>query len=146
MPARPVTRIYEDPLDVIWLACVKQIGFRLERDDEVFASWDGCNCLRLGRESLDDDDCLAQLVLHELCHGIVEGPLAWNLPDWGLNSFPKKSREHEFAALRLQAALADHVGLRNFFSATTDFFEYYRVIPTEPLHHSNWHQQLFLLI
>lgn len=113
--------------------CADELGIRIVRDDEVFASWDGQGCLRLGRESLDADDCLAQLVLHELCHAVVEGPSTWNLPDWGLNDPRPKGRAHEFAALRLQAALADRFGLRSFFSATTDFFEYYRTLPPEPL-------------
>jgi hypothetical protein len=89
--------------------------------------------LRIGTpETLDPDDSLAQMILHELCHLLVEGPEAIHLPDWGLENNPSKV-VHEHATLRLQAALADTVGLREFFAATTVFRKYYDELPISPL-------------
>ncbi|MCA9182755.1 MAG: hypothetical protein KDA51_14940, partial [Planctomycetales bacterium] len=65
-------------------------------------------------------------------HLLVEGPEAINLPDWGLENDPSKV-VHEHATLRLQAALADTVGLREFFAATTVFRKYYDQLPPSPL-------------
>ncbi|MEC9094539.1 MAG: hypothetical protein VX438_17655 [Planctomycetota bacterium] len=130
--SRKIDGIYEDPLDLIWKSAARAIGIQVKRDDQVFASWDGDGMLRVGLESLDPDDCLAQMVLHELCHALVEGPDSHGKPDWGLNDDLPKTRDHEFATLRLQACLADHVGMRFFFAATTDHREYYDLIPIEP--------------
>lgn len=137
MATRQVLKFYQDPLELLWIACARQLGIEIVRDDEVFASWDGRGTLRIGLDSLDSDDSLAQMILHELCHAIVEGPGGYDQPDWGLNESPAKSRVHEFAALRLQAALADEFGLRHFFSATTDFHEYYQALSTSPLDEQN---------
>ena len=132
MGMRNIVKTYEDPLDLVWTHCAASIGIQIERDDEVFASWNGRGTLRVGKESLDPDDSLAQMILHELCHALVEGPDAFSEADWGLNTPTTKSRVHEFAALRLQAGLADGHGLRTFFSATTDFHEYYGALPDDP--------------
>lgn len=132
MTKRKVTRQYDDPLDLVWMQCARDVGISVVRDDEVFASWDGKGSLRIGLNELDADDCLAQLVLHELCHALIEGPEAFGLADWGLND-PPAPRVHEFAALRLQATLADRFELRKFLSATTDFFEYYLALSENPL-------------
>ena len=72
------------------------------------------------------------MILHELCHLLVEGPEAITLPDWGLENDPSKV-VHEHATLRLQAALADTVGLRRFIAATTVFRKYYDRLPEGPL-------------
>ncbi|MCA9120307.1 MAG: hypothetical protein H6822_33290 [Planctomycetaceae bacterium] len=130
---RPISATYQDPLDLVWLHAASSLGIRVERSAEVFASWDGCGILRIGTpETLDADDSLAQMVLHELCHLLVEGPDAITLPDWGLQNDPSKV-VHEHATLRLQAALADTVGLREFFAATTVFRKYYDQLTDHPL-------------
>jgi hypothetical protein len=130
---RTISATYQDPLDLIWIHAASSLGITIERSADVFASWDGAGVLRIGTpETLDPDDSLAQMILHELCHFLVEGPEAINLPDWGLENDPSKVvREH--ATLRLQAALADTVGLREFFAATTVFRKYYDQLPTNPL-------------
>ncbi len=109
------------------------MGIRIERSAEVNASWDGKETLTIGTpETLDPDDCLAQMVLHEVCHAMVEGPESLHKLDWGLENNPAK-KVHEHAALRMQAALADTVGMRAFFASTTVFRAYYDDLPTEPL-------------
>ena len=130
---RTIPATYQDPLDLIWTHAARSLGIAVERSSEVFAAWDGSGVLRIGTpESLDPDDSLAQMILHELCHLLVEGPGAFNLPDWGLENDPSKV-VHEHATLRLQAALADTVGLREFFAATTVFRKYYDQLPKTPL-------------
>ena len=129
-----VAHTYQDPLDLIWLNCAAQVGMVIRRDDTVFAAWDGTGTLTLGTpETLDADDCIAQMILHELCHHLVEGPESWNRPDWGLQIDNPAQRSREHACLRLQAALADTVGLRHFFAATTSFRTYYDALPDDTL-------------
>ena len=125
---------YQDPLDLIWLHAAKEMGMTVVRDDSVFAAWDGKGTLTIGTpETLDPDDCLAQMILHETCHALVEGPDAWNKPDWGVQIDNREQRVREHACLRLQAALAHPYGLRSFFAATTNFRKYYDRLPEDPL-------------
>lgn len=104
------------------------------RDDAVFAAWDGNQTLRIGTpETLDPDDSLAQMILHELCHALIAGPNGTTQEDWGLNYDLQEDQIFEHAALQLQAALADRVGMRSFFASTTDFRSYFDRIPAQPL-------------
>lgn len=131
---RRTQHTYHDPLDTIWLNAAAAMGMRIERDAEVFASWDGSGVLRIGiPETLDPDDCLAQMILHEACHGLIEGPDSFSLPDWGLQIDNPAHRIREHACLRLQAALTTPFGLRNFLAATTTFRRYYDQLPENPL-------------
>ena len=130
---RTISRVYQDPVDLIWIHAARRLGIEVQRSPEVFASWDGAGTLLIGTpETLDPDDSLAQMILHELCHLLVEGPEAMMLPDWGLQNDPSK-RVHEHATLRIQAALADTVGLRSFFASTTVFRKYFDDLPCSPL-------------
>ncbi|MEO8498520.1 MAG: YkgJ family cysteine cluster protein, partial [Planctomycetota bacterium] len=95
---RTIRVTYQDPLDLIWIQAARSLGVIVERNPDVFASWDGAGVLRIGTaETLDADDSLAQMILHELCHLLVEGPEAIQLPDWGLENDPSKVA-HEHAA------------------------------------------------
>ncbi|MCA9238394.1 MAG: hypothetical protein KDA44_23135 [Planctomycetales bacterium] len=130
---RTIDKTYADPLTLVWLHAAAQMGMRVERSAEVNASWDGAGVLTIGTpETLDPDDSLAQMILHETCHALVEGPGCERLLDWGLVNAPDK-KVHEHACLRLQAALADTVGMRAFFAATTMFRPYYDALPAAPL-------------
>lgn len=131
---RTITQQYQDPLDLIWLHAARQCGIQIVRDATVFASWDGKGTLRIGTpETLDADDCLAQMILHELCHALIAGPESQKQEDWGLDYDRPQDRLYEQAALRLQAALADPFGLRSFFAATTDFRSYFNRLPSDAL-------------
>lgn len=131
---RRIDRTYTDPLSLIWVHAAAQLGMRIERSAEVNASWDGRGVLTIGApETLDPDDSLAQMILHEVCHALCEGPDCLNKPDWGLESFDSAGRFHEYACLRLQAALADLYDNRSFFAATTMFRSYYDRLPADPL-------------
>lgn len=109
-------------------------GLRVERSAEVFASWDGAGTLRLARrEDFDPDDSLAQLVLHELCHALVEGPDALARPDWGLCNRSDRDVVREHACHRVQAALTAPHGLRLLLAPTTEHRAYYDALPDDPL-------------
>ena len=122
---------YDDPLDLIWLAAASHVGINVQRSNEVFASWDGNGTLLIGEAAtLDADDSLAQLIFHEMCHFLIEGPDSWTQSDWGLEN---ANKDHEFACLRLQAALADTYGLRWVLASTTDFRSFYDALPSDAL-------------
>jgi len=131
---RKISTIYRDPLDIIWIQAAAKMGMRVHRSSEVNASWDGCGTLTIGTpETLDPDDCVAQMIFHEVCHSLCEGPDCLTKPDWGLDNSDPAKRVHEHACLRLQAALADQVHMRSFFAATTFFRSYYDRLPADPL-------------
>lgn len=129
-PAAP----YLDPLDRVWLAAANRIGLDVERSEEVYASTDGAGTLAIGDEQfLDQDDSLAQMIFHELCHSLIEGPESFERPDWGLDNETTRDTPREHACLRVQAALAAPRGLRWFFAPTTDHRAFYDALPDNPL-------------
>lgn len=131
---RTVRHRYVDPLDAVWLAAARGFGLRVERSPEVYASTDGRGLLLLGTdETLDADDCLAQMIFHELCHAAVQSPEGLSLPDWGLDNESARDVVREHACLRLQAELARRHGLRTFFAPTTDFRSFYDALADDPL-------------
>ena len=124
---------YLDPLDAIWLTVANRIGFRVERSPEVFASTDGKGVMTIGAPStLDPDDCLAQMILHELCHSLIEGEGSLVVPDFGLDNDSERDVVREHACLRLQAWLTGKYGLRGALAPTTDFRTYYDELPEDP--------------
>ena len=125
---------YLDPLDAIWLTVAARIGFRVERSAEVYASTDGKGIMTIGAPStLDPDDCLAQMILHELCHSLIEGAESLGVPDFGLDNESARDVVREHACLRLQAWLTEKYGLRKVLAPTTDFRGYYDRLPEDPL-------------
>jgi hypothetical protein len=122
-----------DPLDAIWLTVAARIGFRVERSPEVYASTDGKGVMTIGDPStLDPDDCLAQMVLHELCHSLIEGTESLGVADFGLDNESERDVTREHACLRLQASLTAKYGLRQALAPTTDFRNYYDELPEDP--------------
>ena len=131
---RRITAHYQDPLELIWLRCLSRLGWRLVRSPEVFASWDGERTLTLSTpEHMDPDDTLAQLIFHEVCHALVEGPKGWSKADWGLENIDARHLVHELACHRVQAGLAGRYGLRGLLAATTDWRPHYDALPLNPL-------------
>ena len=131
---RTPRHIYLDPLDGIWLTVADRIGFRIERSSEVYASTDGKGVMTIGAaETLDPDDCLAQMILHELCHSLIEGQRSLEIPDFGLDNESERDVIREHACLRLQARLTGDHGLRTALAPTTDFRNYYDALPEDPL-------------
>ncbi len=122
MDPRIPTHRYEDPLDRVWLGCAERVGLVVRRDPGAFATTDGRGVLRLAtQEHLDPDDCVAQMVFHELCHALVEGPSSFDAVDWGLDNVGPADEVREHACLRVQAALTRPLGLARVLAPTTDF-------------------------
>jgi hypothetical protein len=135
---RTIRHRYLDPLDQIWLGTAGRLGLRIERTYDVYASTDGRGALRLGMpDTLDPDDCLAQMIFHELCHALIEGPTAFAKPDWGLDNTSARDVAREHACLRLQSTLAAEYGLRRVFAPTTDFRDFFDGLPADPLEQKN---------
>ncbi|MDH5493715.1 MAG: hypothetical protein OEY14_17305 [Myxococcales bacterium] len=131
---RPITHRYVDPLDAIWVAAARRVGLEVRRSSDVHAATDGRGLLWIGTpEILDPDDCLAQIIFHELTHAVVQGPSRFHEPDWGLDNVGEPDLPAEHACLRLQAALADRWGLRQVLGPTTDFRAYYDALGADPL-------------
>lgn len=132
--SRHPRHIYLDPLDAIWLTVAQRVGFRVQRSSEVYASTDGKGVMTIGEAStLDPDDCLAQMILHELCHSLIEGEKSLHLADFGLDNLSAQDLTREHACLRLQAWLTGRHGLRGALAPTTDFRSYYDALPGDPL-------------
>ncbi len=134
MKPRSIRYCYRDPLSEIWIAAAHKIGLRVERTADAFAHSDGSGGLHIATEEhLDADDCLAQMIFHELCHSLVEGPEAFDIPDWGLDNRHAEDHFREHAALRVQATLSGRVGLREVLGPTTDFRAFYDALGLDAL-------------
>jgi hypothetical protein len=130
---RPVTSRYVDPLELVWLATAKRLGLTVRRNAEIFSATDGTGLLELGpRGDLDADDAVAQMIFHEICHWITNGADTVAERDWGF-ALDGLGDPREPAGLRVQAALADSIGLRSFLGPTGFFRQYYDRIPANPL-------------
>ena len=120
--------------DAVWLQAADALGISVVRSADAYASWDGKRTLTLASEAyLDPDDCLAQMIFHELCHLLVSGEDARSKVDWGLDNTSPKDLVYEYATNRLQAALSQAYGLRNFMGVTTMWRPYYDSLPRDPL-------------
>jgi hypothetical protein len=121
-------------IDEIWLHVAGQLGFSIIRSESAYASSDGQGSIIVGTdETLDADDCVAQLVFHELCHALIEGEAKLNAIDWGLENTDDRDISREYAALRLQAHLSDAAGLRALMPPTTQWRPYYESLQSSAL-------------
>lgn len=131
---RDIHHHYQDPIDLLWISTARRLGMEVERAADAYASWDGSGRLTIGSgATLDGDDSLAQMILHEICHALVQGWASLALADWGLENVDDRDRVAEHACLRLQAAFAGAHGLRTFLASTTDYRAYYDSLPADPL-------------
>lgn len=122
-------------LDDQWIRFLESLGGRVTRSDACFVAWLGeSETMLFGHDpELDEDDTLAQIILHELCHHLVEGPQSWAQDDWGLDNMTDDDLDREYAALRLQAAILSTPMLRTYLQPTTDHRWYYEALAAEPL-------------
>lgn len=131
---RPIVHRYDDPIDLIWLRAAADLGLKIHRSSEAFAAYDGKGTLTIADAvHFDDDDCLAQMIFHEICHWLVAGIRGKNLADWGLSNIDETDLVFEYACHRVQAALSAPYGLREFMSVTTDWRPYWDALPVDPL-------------
>lgn len=131
---REIESVYLDPLSSVWLRTAERCGLAVVRSDTVFASFDGKQTLTIcTEEHFDADDCLAQMIFHELCHALIMGLSGSDKRDWGLDNVDERDAVFEHACHRLQATLADRYGLRGVLGPTTDYRAYYDELPADPL-------------
>ncbi len=132
---RTIPGTYGDPLDAIWLRCAARLGWKVARAPDVYASWDGRDTLTLCPPSdFDPDDSVAQMILHEIVHALVQGPSMLREVDWGLdNTEDARAAVQEHACHRLQAALTDLYGLRDLLAPTTNWRPYWDALPPDAL-------------
>ncbi|RLB48532.1 MAG: hypothetical protein DRJ42_22995 [Deltaproteobacteria bacterium] len=132
IPRRPESE-YLDPLDTIWIDALERMGLRVVFANGVYADYDGKGTLAIGTpRNLDPDDCVAQIVFHEICHWLVEGEESVKQVNWGVINTTLRDLGREYASLRVQAALAEPHGLRRFLANTTDHRAYYDALPDDP--------------
>ena len=106
----------------MWLGAARRIGLRVIRTPDAYAATDGRGTLAIGdAATLDADDSHAQMIFHELCHSLVEGPDSFARPDWGMDNTGPDHDWREHACLRTQYILTGRHGLRGLFAPTTDF-------------------------
>ncbi|MEO8214420.1 MAG: hypothetical protein ABI560_14565, partial [Myxococcales bacterium] len=118
----------------IWVAAARELGWQVVRGNSAYASTDGKGIMSVAvDESLDQQDAVPQLIFHELCHGLVEGPPGWSLPDWGLSNTDDRDVTHEHACLRLQVHLTEGHALRELMAPTTEYRAYHDDLTGEPL-------------
>ncbi|WP_157665226.1 YkgJ family cysteine cluster protein [Mariniblastus fucicola] len=131
---RSINHSYQDPVDLIWLKAAADLGLKIARSADAFAAYDGNGTLTIATaEHFDADDCLAQMIFHEICHWMIAGRRGFQLEDWGLSSIDDSDIVYEYAAIRLQAALSRPYGLRSFMAVTTDWRPYWESLPEDPL-------------
>lgn len=126
--------LHQPPIEAIWIAAAADIGWTVVRTADAFATSDGRGTIAIGVEAvLDADDAVAQLVFHELCHGLVQGPERWSQPDWGLSNDEDRDVVAEHACLRVQIHLAARHGLRTAMAPTTEYRAYHDAVTGDPL-------------
>jgi hypothetical protein len=131
---RPILARYVDPYELVWLGTAARLGLTIRRDPAVFSMTDGTGLLALStRDALDPDDTLAQQVLHEVCHWLVNGPESYHRRDWGYELEVPLDDPREHACLRLQASLVDRYGLRRMLAPTGIYRPYYDALGDAPL-------------
>jgi hypothetical protein len=138
MQAQRWDRLGRAAIDDVWMQAATRCGFHVIRSEAAYASSDGRGRIVIGEpQTLDDDDSVAQLVLHEICHALVQGEEHWAAPDWGLDNTSTRDDVREEACLRLQAHFAASHGLREQMTPTTVWKTYYRALPEATLAPAN---------
>jgi len=131
---RTIRTRYQDPLDALWIAAARRLGWKIERSTEVYAYWNGTDTLTVSTsDHFDPDDQFSQFLFHEICHCLCEGPSNYAKEDWGLSNLDPDVWVREAACHRLQAALSDRFGLRGFLAITGANRDYYDNLPADPL-------------
>ena len=123
-------------LDERWITFLREhFNAKLQRSPDAYVSWlaDRRTLIVSPDHDLDPDDTIAQIVLHELCHHLVEGHHSDQFDDWGLDNITDQHLANEYAALRLQAAILDPHALRPWLNPTTDHRWFYESLHAHPL-------------
>ncbi len=120
-------------IDRIWIDCAARLGVPVARGGDAYVHWDTRTLHIADDAELDADDTVAQLVLHEICHWLVEGEAARQVADWGLDNTDDRDADRERAAVRLQAHLTGGHGLRGALFPTTVVRAFFESLPHDAL-------------
>src|SRR6185295_13256077 len=113
------------------IQAAESLGVPVRRGGDAYVHFDGRTLFVAEDAHLDPDDSVAQLVLHELCHALVEGPGAMTTPDWGLDNTSDRDALREEACVRLEAHLTGHYGLRDVLYPTTEVRGFFEALPRD---------------
>ena len=73
-------------LTPLWTKAAEALGMQVVRSHDAYASWDGRGTLTIGcDETLDENDTVAQLIFHEICHALLEAIAACGTAARGVN-------------------------------------------------------------
>lgn len=117
-------------IDELWIDVARRLDVPVARGGDAYVHWDGATLHLADEAALDEDDSVAQLILHELCHALVQDSRA---PDWGLDNTSDRDDERERACVRLQAHLAGLHGLRDRLYPTTVVRPFYESLGVNAL-------------
>jgi len=120
-------------VDDLWLEAARALDLPVARGGDAYVHFDGRTLHIADDEHLDADDSVAQLVLHEICHLLVQGPERRHTPDWGLDNTTNDDEMNERAAVRLQAHLLGAYGLRGHLYPTTVVRAFFDALPADAL-------------
>jgi len=110
----------------LWMSVAADAGWQVIRTTAAYASSDGAGRIFVGvDEVLDPDDAPAQLIFHELCHALTQGPASWGHPDWGLSNTDARDVTAEHACLCVHVLLTAPFALRGAMAPTTEYRPYH---------------------
>jgi len=121
-------------LTSLWISVAAEAGWQVIRTTDAYASSDGAGKIFVGVDDvLDRDDAPAQLIFHELCHALTQGPSSWCQPDWGLSNTDARDVTAEHACLCVQVLLTTPFGLRDAMAPTTEYRAYHDALDVQAL-------------
>jgi hypothetical protein len=133
---RAIAQRYADPVDAVWVNAARRLGLHGERASAAFAAREVRGAPGAARPTADGrrvDDCLAQRVLHHLCHALVAGDEALESTTLAPCDDGALDATVEHATQRVQAALADRYGLRALMAVTGEQRAHWDALPDDPL-------------
>src|SRR3569623_1448451 len=134
MCQKAVSPLATDAITLLWMSVAAEAGWQVIRTTEAYASSDGEGRLLIGvDEVLDADDAPAQLIFHELCHALTQGPSSWSLPDWGLSNADPRDVVAEHACLCVHVLLSSPFGLRAAMAPTTEYRAYHDALKEDDI-------------
>src|SRR3569623_129020 len=134
MHEKPASSLATDAITSLWMSVAAEAGWQVIRTTDAYASSDGAGRISIGvDEVLDADDAPAQLIFHELCHALTQGPSSWSLPDWGLSNADPRAVVAEHACLCVHVLLSSPFGLRAAMAPTTEYRAYHAALKEDDL-------------
>src|SRR3569623_609335 len=126
MHEKPASSLATDAITSLWMSVAAEAGWQVIRTTDAYASSDGAGRISIGvDEVLDADDAPAQLIFHELCHALTQGPDTWSRPDWGLSNADTRDVVAEHACLCVQVLLSAPFALVSAMAPTTEYRTYH---------------------